>query len=152
MARSRINSKSRDLVQDRGAVLVSVVRGEQIHMDMTLNWLTNLTGYTLTAKIVEADSASLDHTATDGSQLPTAVKTGGQVVTLPIIDTTVSDNAFVVVIPETLVDNFTTKPLPEKPSYGWIGLEVKDNASGNAQKIWKPFRGLVEILYSPSEA
>jgi len=120
-------------------------------MDMTLNWLTNLTGYTLTAKIVEADSSSLDHTATDGSQLPTTIRSGGQVTTLPIIDTTISDNSFVLVIPETLVNNYGTKPLPEKPSYGWIGLEVKDNASGTAQKIWKPFRGLVEILFSPSE-
>ena len=151
MARSRINSKSRDLNTDRGSVLVSIIEGEQVHLDMTLSWLTNLTGYTLTAKIVEANSSSLDHTATDGSQLPTVIQSSGQVTTLPIIDADASDNTFKIVIPENLVASYVTQPLPEKPAYGWIGLEVKDNGVGNAQLIWKPFRGLVEILYSPSE-
>lgn len=52
MARSKINSASKDLITDDGSVLVSVVEGEQIHMDVTLNWLTNLTGRKLVMILV----------------------------------------------------------------------------------------------------
>jgi hypothetical protein len=149
MARSRINSKSKDLIKDNGSVLVSVVEGEQIHMGVTLGWLTNLSGYTITAKIVEADSSSLVHT--DETSLPLNLQAGGQVTTLPIIDADVTDNTFNIVIPEDLVSLYVTQPSPEKPAYGWIGVEVADTGVGNTQQIWKPMRGLVEILYSPSE-
>ena len=149
MARSKINSKSKDLIDDNGSVLLSVIEGEQIHMDVTLNWVTNLSGYTLTAKIVEADSSSLDYTK---EELPTQEQSGGEITTLTIIDSDPTDNNFKIVIPEALVDNWTTQPRPDKPSYGWIGLEVRDGGTGANQQIWKPMRGLVEVLYSPSEA
>ena len=149
MARTRINSKSKDLIDDNGSVLLSVIKGEQIRLGVTLGWLTNLTGYTITAKIIEANSSALDHT--DPTSLPTLQQNSGIITLLTIIDTTVSDNTFEIVIPENLVDNYTTQPLPGKPSYGWIGVSVADNATGNNQQIWKPMRGLVEILYSPSE-
>lgn len=148
MARSRINSRSKDLIKDNGAVLVSVVKGEQIHMDVSLGWLTNLTGYTITAKVVEADMSG----AKDEFGYPVDVKSGGVVTQLPILDSDVTDNAFKIVITDDLIDTYTTQPQPEVPVYGWIGLEVADNATGNQQQIWKPFRGLIEILYSPSEA
>ncbi|MDB9983386.1 hypothetical protein OAD54_01420 [Candidatus Pelagibacter sp.] len=147
MARSKINSRSKDLMADNGAVLVSVVEGEQIHMDITLNWITNLTGYTLTAKIVEANMAG----AVNGDGYPTEVKSGGVVTTLTIVDADVTDNTFKIVIPEGLVDSWVTQPAPDTPSYGWIGLEVRDSGIGDAQQIWKPFRGLVEVMFSPSE-
>ena len=140
MARSKINSKSKDLISDNGSILVSVIQGEQIQMGITLNWLTNLSNYTLTAKIVEADSSTLDYTK---EELPTQEQSGGVITTLDIIDSDATDNTF---------DNWTTQPRPEKPSYGWIGLEVRDVGVGNAQQIWKPMRGLVEVLYSPTEA
>ena len=146
MARSRINSASKDIIDDNGAVLISVVEGEQIHMDMTLNWLTSLSGYTVTAKIVEADMSGV----TSGSY-PTVVKSGGQVTTLTLIDAVTTDNTFKIVIPENLIDSWATQPTPQSPTYGWIGVEVRDNGVGSAQQIWKPFRGLVEVLYSPSE-
>jgi len=149
MARSKINSKSKDLIDDNGSVLLSVIEGEQIHMDVTLNWVTNLSGYTLTAKIVEADSSSLDYAK---EELPTQEQTGGVITTLTIIDSDPTDNNFKIVIPEALVDNWTTQPRPDKPSFGWIGLEVRDSGTGSNQQIWKPMRGLVEVLYSPSEA
>jgi len=144
MARTRINSKSKDLISDNGSVLLSVVEGEQIHVGITLGWLTNLSDYTLTAKVVEADMAS--------GNPPITEKSGGVVTTLPIIDTTTTDNQFNIVIPEDLIDNWTSQPTPESPVYGWIGLEVRDSGTGNNQQIWKPMRGLVEVLYSPSEA
>jgi len=144
MARTRINSKSKDLISDNGSVLLSVVEGEQIHVGITLGWLTNLSDYTLTAKVVEADMAS--------GNPPITEKSGGVVTTLPIIDTTTTDNQFNIVIPEDLIDNWTSQPTPESPVYGWIGLEVRNSGTGNNQQIWKPMRGLVEVLYSPSEA
>jgi len=149
MARTKINSKSKDLISDNGSVLVSMVEGEQIHMGITLNWLTNLSDYTLTAKIVEADSSSLDYTK---EELPTLEQSGGEVTTLTILDSDPTDNQFNIVLPEGLIDNWVTQPTPEKPTYGWIGLEVRDSGTGSAQQVWKPMRGLVEVLYSPSEA
>jgi len=149
MARTKINSKSKDLISDNGSVLVSMVEGEQIHMGITLNWLTNLSDYTLTAKIVEADSSSLDYTK---EELPTLEQSGGEVTTLTILDSDPTDNQFNIVLPEGLIDNWVTQPTPEKPTYGWIGLEVRDSGTGSSQQVWKPMRGLVEVLYSPSEA
>jgi len=149
MARTRINSKSKDLIKDNGSVLLSIIEGEQLQLGVTLGWLTNLTGYTITAKIVEADSSAITHT--DSTSLPIARPAGGQITTLPIIDSDVTDNAFQIVIPENLVANYDTQPSPTQPAYGWIGVEVADNGVGNAKQIWKPMRGLVEILYSPSE-
>ena len=146
MARSRINSRSKDLITDNGAVLVSVVEGEQIHMDITLNWITNLSSHTLVAKVVEADMTG----ATDSNNLPVSIKSGGVITTLPIIDSDTTDNTFKIVIPDDLSASWTTQPTPTVPSYGWIGLEVADNGVGDNQQIWKPFRGLVEVLYSPS--
>jgi len=148
MPRTRINSRSNDLIKDNGTVLISLVEGEQIHLDMTLNWMTNLVGSTLTAKIVEADMVG----SVDEDGYPVNVKTGGVITSLPIVDADTSDNIFRIVLPTDLIDSWTTKPSPESPVYGWIGLEVQDNGIGNAQQIWKPFRGLVEVLYSPSEA
>ena len=149
MARSKINSKSKDLIDDNGSVLVSVIEGEQIHMNITLNWLTNLSNYTIVAKVVEADSSTLDYTK---NELPTQEQTGGEITTLELIDSDPTDNTFKLVIPEGLVNNWTTQPRPEKPSYGWIGLEVRDAGVGKYAQVWKPMRGLVEVLYSPSEA
>ena len=146
MARSKINSKSKDLITDNGAVLVSVIEGEQIHMDITLNWITNLSSHTLVAKVVEADMTG----ALDANGLPTVVKSGGVITTLPIIDADTTDNSFKIVIPDDLSTSWATQPSPTKPAYGWIGLEVADDGVGDNQQIWKPFRGLVEVLYSPS--
>jgi hypothetical protein len=145
MARARINSSSKDLIDDNGAVLLSLIEGEQLHMDITLNWITNLSSHTLTAKIVEADMAG----ELDDEGLPKTVKTGGVVTTLFILDEITTDNIFKLVIPSTLSASWTTQPQPSAPSYGWIELEVKDGGLGSAQQIWKPFRGLVEVLFSP---
>lgn len=147
MARSRINSASKDLIKDNGAVLISVVEGEQLRMNITLNWLVSLADYTLTAKIVEAEMSG----SKDADGYPTAVKDNGEVTTLTIIDEDITDNTFDIVIPENLIDNWATQPSPNSPTYGWIGLEVRDSGSGSYQQIWKPFRGLVEVLFSPSE-
>ena len=134
------------MITDDGAILASVIHGEQTRLDIVVGWLTNLSNYTITAKVVEGNN-------TQGSgEKPVAAEVGGAVITLPIIDTVVSDNQFDIVIPQTLIDTWATTPEPDKPIYGFIGLEIQDSGAGNAQQIWKPMRGLVEVLYSPTEA
>ena len=147
MGRDRINSRARSLVTDDGAVFVSIIQGEQIHLRITLDWLTNLTGYTMLSKVVEADMAG----SLNAANLPVDVKTGGQVVDLTIIDTVTTDNSFVLVIPQTLITDWAAQPEPEVPVYGWLDLEVADTGTGAAQQVWKPFRGLVEVRFSPTE-
>jgi hypothetical protein len=145
MARSRITSPSKDLIKDNGSVLLSIVQGEQIHLNLTLGWLTNISSYTITCKVVEA--------LNDGTgNVPTAVRTNGVVTNITLLDTTDTDNEFLLVVPETLSNNWTVQPSPNKPVYGYIDLEVKDTGVGARQQIWKPLRGLIEILYSPTEA
>lgn len=148
MARSKINSRSKDLVKDNGAALVSVIDGEQIQLEISIGWIVNLNGYTITAKVVEADMSG----SKDDDGYPIDVLSGGQVTTLPIIDSDATDNEFKIVIPDNLIDSWATQPTPNTPVYGWIGLEISDTGVGDAQQTWKPLRGLVEVLYSPSEA
>lgn len=146
MARSRISSKSKDLITDDGAVLVSIIHGEQTRMNVTVGWIANLTGYTITAKVVEGANVQ-------GSGVtPTQPQSGGAVLSLDIIDSNPADNIFDIVIPETLIDTWATTPEPDKAIYGFIGVEIRDTGVGNAQQIWKPLRGLIEVRYSPTEA
>lgn len=56
-----------------------------------------------------------------------------------------------MVIPKTLGFNWLHQPQPDKPTYGFIDIEIQDSGVGDAQQIWKPFRGLIEIRYSPTE-
>jgi hypothetical protein len=145
MARSKITSSSQDLISDDGAVLISVIRGEQIHLNLTLNWLANISDYTLLCKVVEADN--------DGAGTkPVYVANGAAITTLPILEATDEDNQFKLVIPETLGEDWAIAPSPNSPVYGYIDLEIRDTGIGNQQQVWKPFRGLIEIRYSPTEA
>ena len=146
MPRSKITSGSKDLITDDGAVLVSVVEGEQTRLDMVVGWLTNLSGYTITAKVVEGNNVQ------GSGNKPTDVQPAGAVITLPIIDDDATDNQFDIVIPSTIIDTWATSPEPDQPIYGFIGLEIADTGTGNAQQVWKPMRGLLEVRYSPTEA
>jgi len=146
MARSKITSRSNDIITDDGAILLSLIHGEQHRMGVTLNWLTDLTGFTIVAKVVEATNVQ------GSASLPTDVQPAGDVQTLTIIDTTVTDNQFEIVFPSTLIDAWSTTPEPDQPIYGYVGLEVSDTGVGSLQQVWKPIRGLIEVRYSPSEA
>jgi len=146
MPRSKITSTSKDLITDDGSVLVSVIHGEQTRLDIVVGWLTNLTGYTITAKVVEGNNIQ------GIGNKPTDPQPAGAVITLPIIDATPSDNQFEIVIPQTVIDTWATTPEPDQPIYGFIGLEIADSSTGNNQQIWKPLRGLLEVRYSPTEA
>jgi len=144
MARSSITSASKDLISDNGAILASIVDGEQIQLELTLNWLTNLTGYTLKATVIEANNLG------DG-KIPTTVKVGGVITQLPIVDDVTTDNTFKLILPEELISTWSVQPSPDRPVYGFMELEVRDPGIGNLKQICKPVRGLVEVLYSPTE-
>jgi hypothetical protein len=145
MPRSNITSASKDLIYDDGSVLVSVIKGEQTRLNITVGWITNLSGYTITAKIIEADNVQ------GSGQIPSTAASSPTVTTLTVIDSTPTDNIIELVIPQTLIDSWDTYPVPDKPVYGFIGLEIKDTGVGTAQQIWKPMRGVVEVRYSPTE-
>jgi len=142
--RSRITSQSQDVLTDDGNALFSLVNGEQIHVEFTASWMTNLTGATITAKVIEGDNSELGTKPTVQAATPV-------VTTLTVIDSDVSDNSFKIVFPENLISTWGESPLPNKPVYGFFGLEIADDGVGVNQQIWKPVRGLVEILYSPTE-
>lgn len=142
--RSRITSPSKEIIEDNGTLLCSIVQGEQIQLQFTASWLTNMTGVTTTAKIVEGNN--------DGAGTkPTSIANTPVITSLPIIDSDITDNVFRVVIPSTLIDSWAVEPEPNKPVYGFMDIEIADSGVGNEQQIWKPVRGLVEVLYSPTE-
>ena len=146
MPRSAITSQSKDIIDDDGAVLVSLIEGEQTRLDIVASWLTNLSGYTITAKIVEGDNVQ------GSGAIPTTAASSPVVTTLTILDSTPTDNQFDIVIPQDISSTWATTPEPDQPIYGFIGLEIADTGTGNAQQIWKPMRGLLEVRYSPTEA
>jgi len=146
MPRSPIRNKSLDVITDDGSVIVSVAKGEQIQLTFTLEWITDLTGYTITAKVVEASNVAGDLTNPPLQEADTP-----QVTTLPIIDDTVSDNTFKVVITDDLADSWTVQPTPDDPVYGYFALSVADTGVGDAQQVFVPVRGLIEVRYNPVE-
>lgn len=119
----------------------SIVHGEQVRLNITLNWLTSLSGYTITAKIVEG--------ANDGTGVvPSGEDATSKVITtLPIIN--VTGNRFDVVLPNDLISTWDAAPTKDKPVYGFLGIEVADTGVGNEQQIFTPLQGIVEIKYNP---
>lgn len=144
MARSRINSPSKDLIKDNGSVLISLADGEQLRFDVTFSWLVNLTGYTIKATVVEGNNLG-------EGVVPTAPRSGGIVTALPLLDLVTTDNTVTLVFPEDLIEDWTVQPGVDRPVYGFVELEVRDTGVGTQQQVWKPLRGLVEVLYSPTE-
>ena len=54
--------------------------------------------------------------------------------------------------PSTLcVSNpYTQLPLPDKPSYGFFELQVTELSNPVYTNTWKPVRGLIEFMFSPT--
>jgi hypothetical protein len=148
MPRSPIRNKDTDVITDDGSVLISVAQGEQRHLNFTLGWLSDLTGYTITAKVVEGANLSGDLTEVpfqEDSDTPT-------VTSLPIIDADASDNTFKVVVTDDFADTWAVPPTPDDPVYGFFALQVEDTGVGDAQQIFVPVRGLIEVRYNPVES
>jgi len=147
MPRSPIREKTIDTITDDGAILFSVAKGEQVHFTFTVNWLTDLTGYTIVAKVVEALNVAGDLDVVPFQEDDTVV-----VTSLPVIDDTVTDNIFKVVITDDFSDTWTVQPTPDDPTYGFFALSIADTGVGNSQQIFVPVRGLIEVRYNPTES
>jgi len=50
-----------------------------------------------------------------------------------------------------LISDWTVKPTPGVPVYGFFELRVTEPA-GDFPKTWKPIRGLIQFGFSPTEA
>jgi len=77
MARSKIRSQGVQLDTDDGAVLFSIVQGEQMDYEITLNWLTDIEGYTFEAVVMEALN-------TGNGKIPKDIRPSGVNTTLTI--------------------------------------------------------------------
>lgn len=51
----------------------------------------------------------------------------------------------------TLSTTWTQQPTTKYPIYGFFELRITEPAGGLFQRTWKPVRGLVEFLYSPTQ-
>ena len=192
MARSKLTNTTNDLINDGGAVLWSLVTGEQLEFPITLDFVEDVTaGYEYEAVVVEADNISMQEVP------PTTVKTGGvqtklyvrvpiyrgvwqpsqaynreEVVlyldkyyklnsgiartnsTAPDVDplwleTTL--NKVYLQFPASLGTDWEVQPLVKSPSYGFFELRVTEPVDGIFRRTWKPVRGMVQILFSPTE-
>lgn len=146
MPRSGITGKDIDLITDDGAILASIAKGEQVHMHILAENEVSFNGYTITAKVVEGDNVE-----GAGQTPPTQEAASPTVTTLEIIDQSVSDNQFIIVLPHDLCDAWAVQPMPDDPVYGFFALQVEDTGVGAAQQRRVPVRGLIEITYNPVE-
>lgn len=145
MTRSPIRGKDNNAITR--SVTISIAHGEQIHLTVILDWITDLTGYTITATVAEGANE-----AGDGTEVPKDEDATLTVTTLPIIDADVADNTFKMVLPADLIDAWDQKPTPDDPVYGFFGLSIADPGVGVAQQKFVPIRGLIEVRYNPGES
>ena len=135
------------VITDDQSIIASVAQGEQLHLHFTLHWLTDMTGFSIVAKVTEGANAP-----GDGYVPPTEEDATLTVTELPIIDDVENDNMFKVVFPENLIDLWDVKPTPDDPVYGFFALSVGDTGIGENQQIFVPVRGLVEVKYNAAES
>ncbi|MFY8212318.1 MAG: hypothetical protein ACOVLB_06620 [Candidatus Nanopelagicus sp.] len=72
---------------------------------------------------------------------------------VPSIDTTWTESAVNVVylqFPKTLSSTWSVTPLVNSPVYGFFELRVTEPLDSVFRRTWKPVRGMVEILFSPT--
>jgi hypothetical protein len=60
-------------------------------------------------------------------------------------------NKLYVQFPASLARDWAVKPSPNAPGYGFFEIRVTEPTDSIFSRTLKPVRGLVEILYSPSE-
>jgi len=196
VARSRLTDTTLDLVTDAGAVLWSVVKGEQLEFPVTLNFITDASvkatgNYIYEAVVVEAKNV------VGQTDKPTLVQPGGVTTRLfvrlprligswsagetynkeevvlyggvyfkllngtarvsaitPNLDpkwevTTL--NRIYIQIPSTLGTGWAVQPLADSASYGFFELRVTEPTDAVYTHTYKPVRGMIEILFSPTD-
>jgi len=195
MARSRINDTRQDLITDGGAVLWSIIQGEQLEFPVILNFIEDASvkpsnNYIYEAVVMEAANVA------DQTTRPTQVQIGGDqarlFVRLPIylgqwqsaaaynkeevvlyagkyykllfgsarISTITPDidplweetllNRIYIQFPSSLGVGWNVSPQVNSPTYGFFELRVTEPADPVFSRTFKPIRGMVEILFSPT--
>jgi hypothetical protein len=126
------------------STLASIVHGEQRRLSFALGWIDDISSYTVNARVVEGDNDGA------GTRPINEDNVSLTITTLPILNK--SGNGFEVVLPANLIVGWDYAPTPDKPVYGYFDVEVIDSGVGDAQQIFKPVQGLIEIKYSPLES
>ena len=196
MARSRLTNITQDLITDSGAVLWSMVKGEQLEFPIVLNFIEDASvkptnNYTYEAVVVEALNVSGQ---TDRPVLirPNGVK-NTLFVRLPVFvgnwnapsaynkeevvyygakyykslagaartSSTTPDvdplweetqlNKIYVQFPQLLASDWSVQPIVNSPVYGFFELRVTEPTDAVFSRTFKPVRGMVEILFSPTD-
>jgi hypothetical protein len=65
------------------------------------------------------------------------------------IETTL--NTLFVQFPNTLGADWAVKPKINTATYGFFELSVQEPATYSFRRMWKPVRGMVQLLYSPTQ-
>lgn len=196
MSRARLTQTPVDLVTDSGAVLLSLVKGEQLEFPISLNFIADATNkesnnYTYEAVVVEAKNV-IGQSSAPIDIMPSGVNTtlvvrtaeylgtwnefaaynkeevvlyndkyykllggaGRMYPTVPPLDplwelTTL--NTVYIQFPSTLASTWSVQAAVGKPVYGFLELRVTEPADPVFTRTWKPIRGMVEVLFSPTD-
>ena len=73
--------------------------------------------------------------------------------TAPNLDTTWTEttlNTVYLQFPKTLSSDWAVLPLVNSPVYGFFEMRVTEPQDSIFRRTWKPVRGMVEILFSPT--
>jgi len=193
MARAVLTDLKQDLMTDSGAVLWSIVRGEQLEYPVTIKFIDNASdGYEFEAVVMEALNVA------NQTKKPTALQGSGINTTLVVrvlTDRGVWDagpaynreefvyhdgkyyklsegvarisatappddvawavhtpNVVYIQFPKTLASGWSVQPGVNFNTYGFFELRVTEPLDAIIQRTWKPVRGMVEMLFSPTEA
>jgi len=60
-------------------------------------------------------------------------------------------NKIYVQFPDTLASNYAVQPTVKSPIYGFFELRVTEPTDSIYSRTWKPIRGMVEFLFSPTD-
>jgi hypothetical protein len=60
-------------------------------------------------------------------------------------------NKIYLQFPKTLSLDYTVQPTVDSPSYGFFELRVTEPLDSIYSRTWKPIRGMVEFLFSPTQ-
>jgi len=191
MARATIYQPTKDVVSDGGAVLWSIVKGEQLEFEVELEFLDNATAFTYEAVLVEALNVE-GQEEPPTSMLPGGVQTNVP-FRLPVISgvwneltayTTgdivqYNSEYFIKIAPGAAIDSivpslspdwattnvnliylqflkefcstWSFQPTVSTPAYGYFELRVTEPGGASFQRTWKPVRGMVQFLFSPTD-
>lgn len=196
MARSRLTNTTQDLIADGGAILWSLIKGEQLEFPVVLNFIEDASvkpqnNYTYEAVVVEALNV------VGQTERPVEVRPGGVKRTLfvrlpvylgvwsssqaynkeevvlhsgkyyklvsgvarinatqPNLDPQWQEtqlNKVYIQYPSDLISLWSVQPVVDSPVYGFFELRVTEPPDSIFTRTFKPVRGMVEVLFSPTD-